>query len=119
MTQFYYAYYYVRPVAVKTVWTRDIRADLPELESGYVKCWLPTLSDKNLRIKEELKCQKLNLDEVVSNYEAKLKRKESRKTRILKKVEGTSVGVNASEYITCRKCHYLYCTVWRQSMLMP
>ena len=90
-----------------------------QLESGYVKSWLPTLSDKNLRIEEELQCQDLNLEEVVSNYEAKLKRKEARKRRILKRVEGIPVGVNASEYITCRKCHYLYCTVWRQSMLMP
>ena len=89
-----------------------------QLESGYVKSWLPTLSDKNLRVEEELQCQDLNLEEVVSNYEAKLKRKEARKRRILKRVEGIPVGVNACEYITYRKCHYLYCvSKWRQSLL--
>ena len=89
-----------------------------QLESGYVKSWLPTLSDKNLRIEEELQCQDLNLGEIVSNYEAKLRRKEARKRRILKRVEGIPVGVNASEYITYRKCHYLYSvSKWRQSLL--
>ena len=89
-----------------------------QLESGYVKSWLPTLSDKNLRIEEELQCQDLNLEEIVTNYEAKQKRKEARKRRILKRVEGIPVGTNASEYITYRKCHYLYSvSKWRQSLL--
>ena len=48
-----------------------------QLESGYVKSWLPTLSDKNLRTEEELQCQDLNLEEIVTNYEAKQKRNEA------------------------------------------
>ena len=89
-----------------------------QLESGYVKSWLPTLSDENLRVEEELQCQDFNLEEIVNSFEAKQKKKEARKRRIMKRVEGIPVGNNAAEYITYRKCHYLYSvTKWRQSLL--
>ena len=86
-----------------------------QLESGYTKSWLPSLSNKHLQEEELLQCTNLNLEQVVATYEAKQRK---RKRRFPQRVEGIPVGSNATDYITYRKCHYLH-TVnrWRESLV--
>ena len=86
-----------------------------QLESGYTKSWLPSLSNKHLQEEEQLQCSNLNLEQVVATYEAKQRK---RKRRFPQRVEGIPVGSNATDYITYRKCHYLH-TVnrWRESLV--
>ena len=88
-----------------------------QLESGYTKSWLPSLSNKHLQEEEQLQCSNLNLEQVVASYEA-TQRKRKIKRRLPKLVEGIPVGSNATDYITYRKCHYLH-TVnrWRESLV--
>ena len=86
-----------------------------QLESNYMKSWLPTLSNKNLLEEEQLDCLNLNLESIVTDYESKQRK---RKRRVVKRVEGIPVGSSAKDYITYRKCHYLYTiNKWRQSLM--
>ena len=85
-----------------------------QLESSYMKSWLPSLSNKHLHEEEQLNCLNSDLVSIVQNYEAKHRK---RKRRVVKRVEGIPVGSPPTDYITYRKCQYLH-TVnkWRQSL---
>ena len=56
-----------------------------QLESNYMKSWLPNLSNKHLQEEEQLDCSNLDLESIVEKYESKLKK---RKKRVVKGVAG-------------------------------
>ena len=90
------------------------------LENGYIKHWLPLLSQRSREFEERLDCSSLNVEKIVMKHEEmvrqKRKGKEWRAVRMYHGIPQTAGG--AQTYVRYRKCSYLHTVAkWRQELM--
>ena len=91
-----------------------------KLENGYIKHWLPLLSQSSREFEERLDCSSLNVEKIVSRHEEMVRQKrkgrEWRAVRMYQGIPQTAGG--AQTYVRYRKCSYLHTVAkWRQELM--
>ena len=91
-----------------------------KLENGYIKHWLPLLSQKSRDFEERLDCSTLDVEKIVLKYEEMVRQKrkgrEWRAVRMHAGIPQTAGG--AQTYVRYRKCSYLHTVAqWRRALM--